>query len=140
MLKQVLTGSFLIIICSLTHLGATTISINIIKKIQSWSHKRRKIHLLIWLDVIVLLLILTSLLEATIWAGFYFGLDAIDQFEKALYFSIVTFTTLGYGDIVMNTNWRILASLEAASGIIFFGWSTAIVMGAIQNIYLHKRV
>ena len=53
-------------------------------------------------------------------------------------FSIVTFTTLGYGDIILSENWRILASMEAAAGIIFFGWSTAIVFMAIQNIYYDK--
>ena len=73
------------------------------------------------------------------WAGCYVWVGAVEQFEDALYFSIVTYTTLGYGDITLNPDWRFLSSLEAASGIIIFGWSTAIVIAAFQNIYFSKK-
>jgi len=139
MINQILIGSLLIVVISLIHLWATKISIHIIKRFKSSSAQKRRIRNFIWLDSIVLLLILTSILESTIWAGCYVWLDAFEQFEEALYFSIVTFTTLGYGDLTLDVNWRILASLQAASGIIIFGWSTAIVMGAIQNIILNKK-
>jgi hypothetical protein len=74
-----------------------------------------------------------------IWGGFYVWFGAIEQFEEAVYFSIVTYTTLGYGDITLNAEWRLLSSLEAASGIIYFGWSTAIVIAAFQNLYFSKK-
>ena len=78
---------------------------------------------------------LASLLEAVIWAISYLVLDAIQTVEEALYFSIVTFTTLGFGDITLSESWRLLASLQAANGIIIFGWSTAITMAAVQRLY-----
>lgn len=100
--------------------------------------RRQKLWNLIWLEVIVMIMVFAAFFECMIWAGWYTWTGAIDQFETAIYFSIVTFTTLGYGDITLGADWRILASMEAATGIIVFGWSTAIVFMAIQNIYFEK--
>jgi len=78
---------------------------------------------------------LVSVLEVLAWAATYLALNAIQGFEQALYFSTVTFTTLGYGDILLDERWRLLASFEATNGIIMFGWTTAIVVAAVQRIY-----
>jgi voltage-gated potassium channel Kch len=58
----------------------------------------------------------------------------VPGFERALYFSIVTYTTLGYGDIVLDENWRLLSSFQAANGIIIFGWTTAVIIVAIRTV------
>jgi len=57
------------------------------------------------------------------------------SFSEAVYFSLVTFTTLGYGDISLTSEWRLLSGLEAINGIMLIGWSTAIMFSLIQNIY-----
>ncbi|MCA4777964.1 ion channel [Empedobacter stercoris] len=48
-------------------------------------------------------------------AAFYFNLniDNLYSFQEALYFSFITFTTVGYGDVVIDSEWKILAGLEA---------------------------
>ena len=66
-------------------------------------------------------------------------MNAIQGFERALYFSMVTFTTLGYGDIVLHERWRLLASSEAANGVIMFSWTTAIVIAAVQRVYFSEE-
>ncbi len=91
-----------------------------------------------WTAIIVFILLMTSIIEAGVWALSYMLIHAIPVFENALYFSIVTFTTLGYGDITLSENWRLLASFEAAVGIIIFGWSTAIVMAVVQKLFFKK--
>jgi len=48
------------------------------------------------------------------------------------------FTTLGYGDVVLSDRWRLLSSLQAANGIIMFGWTTAIVLATVQRIHFNK--
>jgi hypothetical protein len=48
---------------------------------------------------------------------------------------MVTFTTLGYGDVVLTGQWRTLASIQAANGVIIFGWTTALIFYFIQQIY-----
>ena len=46
----------------------------------------------------------------------------------------MTLSTLGYGDIVLNTRWRLLASFEAANGLFLFGWSTALIFAVVQRL------
>lgn len=88
---------------------------------------------------IVLLMFLVSLMEVLVWASTYLALNAIQGFERSFYFSMVTFTTLGYGDIVLAEHWRLLGSFEAANGIIMFGWTTAIVIAAVQHCYFGEK-
>ena len=87
---------------------------------------------------VVILMFLASVLEVLVWAITYLALNAIQGLEKALYFSTVTFTTLGYGDIVLAEQWRLLASFEAANGIIMFGWSTAIIIAVVRHVYFDE--
>ena len=88
---------------------------------------------------VVILMFLASVLEVLVWAITYLALNAIEGFEKALYFSMVTYTTLGYGDVVLIERWRLLSSFEAANGIIMFGWTTAIVIAAVQRLYFKEK-
>ena len=82
---------------------------------------------------------LASVVETSVWAAAYLAVGAIQGIEAALYFSTVTFTTLGYGEIVLNEQWRLLASFAAANGIIMFGWSTAIVIAVVQHLYFKSE-
>jgi hypothetical protein len=120
------------------HATATNYVIHLVVTQTNANLKKHKYLKMFWISAIVLLMFLASIIEAVIWAISYLALDAIQTMEEALYFSIVTFTTLGFGDITLNESWRLLASLEAANGIIIFGWSTAIVMAALQKLYFNK--
>ena len=62
-------------------------------------------------------------------------IEELPDVETALYFSMVTFTSVGYGDIVLGDSWRILASIQGANGVIIFGWTTALIFHYIQRIY-----
>ena len=88
---------------------------------------------------VLLMMYLVAIMEVLIWGAAYLAFDAIDGFEKAIYFSAVTFTTLGYGDVVLDGSRRLLSSLEAINGIIMFGWSTAIVIAAVQSVYFRQE-
>lgn len=88
---------------------------------------------------LVLLLSFAALLEAGVWAAFYYAIGALPTFPDALYFSLVTFTTLGYGDIVLDQAWRVLSAFEAANGIILFGWTTAIIVAAVQRVFVKRE-
>jgi len=63
------------------------------------------------------------------------AVGAFPALEPAVYFSTVTYTTLGCGDLVVGTEWRILASTQAANGIIMFGWTTGIIIAGVQRLY-----
>ena len=78
--------------------------------------------------------ILIHLVEISIWALFYFWQGCLPDAESAFYFSGVTYTTVGYGDLVLPKPWRILAPLEALTAIIMFGLSTGLFFAVVNRL------
>ena len=91
------------------------------------------------LAAVMLIVTIGSLLQVAIWAGLFLLLGEFDQPEKALYYSAVNFSTLGYGDIVMTERWRLLGPLEAMNGILMFGVSTAVMTAAVNYVIRQNR-
>jgi len=137
MWENIYTGLILLLLSIIIHAIATRFIVFIIKRKSKLTHKIYSIRT-IWLSVYITLLLVASIFESLIWALTYLYKGTFSQLTDALYFSIVTFTTLGYGDIVLNEHWRLLASIQAAGGIIIFGWSTAIIVAVVQNYYFKK--
>lgn len=71
-----------------------------------------------------------ALHTSEIWsyAALYRVLGELTTFEEALYFSTVTFVGLGYGDVTLSVDWRVLSAIEAANGVILIAWSTAFLL------------
>jgi hypothetical protein len=84
---------------------------------------------------IVFTMSFAAYVEAGIWALFYWHDGALATFDDAIYFSLVTFTTLGYGDITLSPEWRVVGAFQAANGIILFGWTTAIIVTVGQRVF-----
>ena len=77
-------------------------------------------------------------LQVTIWAIAYIMMlpaGELQTMEEAIYFSFVTFTTLGYGDITLSEGWRILSGMEALNGILLVGWTTALLFAVVQRTW-----
>ncbi len=135
MLRQVLLGSSLLVVTSVVHSVVTVFFIRTLPLLGADHVLVRTLAARIGLVAgLAVILFLTTLVEATIWASSYLAVGAFDSFEPALYFSMVTFTTLGYGDIVLNEAWRLMASFQAGIGVIMFGWTTALIIALIQRI------
>ena len=71
--------------------------------------------------------------QVGLWAGFLVWLGALQSYDDAFYFSLVTFATLGYGDIVLAPGYRIFGALGATCGSLMLGWSTALIFAAISR-------
>ena len=84
---------------------------------------------------VVISLLLLHLLEASSWAALFWLAKALPDAETAIYFSLTSYTTVGYGDVVLPPDWRLLGPIEAATGILMFGWSTGVMVSAITRIY-----
>ena len=133
---NILFGCIMIIITTIIHSAMTRLAIYLNEsKSISWVAIQKN-HIPVWLSVIVLLIFCATIIESVIWTMCYLYTGAIGSLEEALYFSLVTFTTLGYGDIVLSDNWRLLSSIQAVNGIIIFGWSTAILMTTVQRLHV----
>ena len=74
--------------------------------------------------------------EIWLYAALYRGLGELRTFEQALYFSTVTFVSLGYGDIVLSPYWRVLSAIQAANGVILIAWSTAFLLSTTNRLRL----
>jgi hypothetical protein len=88
---------------------------------------------------VVLWFFLSICVQCWAWAALFLWLGALGSVEEALYFATVTFTTLGYGDIVLGRDWRLLGAFAATNGTIIIGWTTAMVFLAVQQIYGDPR-
>jgi len=140
MLQNILIAALLMVITTAIHAGFMFLSLQ--PPLHPMFIKRRlppKLFHVLQLSRVVLIMFLASVVEVVLWAFTYLKLGAIEGFEDAVYFSMVTFTTLGYGDIVLHQGWRLLASFEAINGIIMGGWTTAIVMWAVTRVYFAEH-
>lgn len=88
---------------------------------------------LLVLNTVLLLLVLGNLGQVAIWALLFRWLGEFSSFDQAFYHSAVNFSTLGYGDIVMSDEHKLLGPLEAINGVLMIGVSTAMFMAAIQD-------
>ena len=134
---NIIIAACMMVVTTTIHAGGMLLVMQMFGSHKSYSNKRLT-HISV-VSGVVILMFLASVLEVLVWAITYLALNAIQGLEKALYFSMVTFTTLGYGEIVLDEQWRLLASFEAANGIIMFGWTTAIVIAAVQRIYFGPK-
>ena len=88
---------------------------------------------------VMFLLLLGNLAQIGIWALMFIFLGEFEVFGEAFYHSMVNFSTLGYGDIVMSEEHRILGPLEAVNGVLMIGASTAVLMAAMQDMLKRAR-
>lgn len=84
--------------------------------------------------------ILFHLIEITVWALFYCWTGAMADLQSALYFSCVTYTTVGYGDLVLPEKWRLVGGVEALTGILMCGWSTGFFFTVVGLMMAERRM
>lgn len=73
-------------------------------------------------------------IEVWVYALAYLAIGALGDLETALYFSTTSFTTIGYGDVVLDRKWRLVAAIEGANGLLLFGWSTAFLIAVTRRV------
>ncbi len=79
-------------------------------------------------------LLVIHLIEISVWALFYFLDNRLPDAESAFYFSGVTYTTTGYGELVLSRPWRLLAPVEAMTGILMCGLSTGFFFAVVSKV------
>ena len=139
MLIQIAFGAGMIVVTTLIQGVFTMLGIEALHDHLARYHTKSLVRATLKLAAFVLWLFLAMVLEVWTWAILYLALGAIGPIEKAVYFSTVTFTTLGFGDITLGEEWRLLSSFEAANGLLMFGWSTALVFAVVQWVYRGGR-
>ena len=136
---QIASGLGIMVLTIIIHSVFMVIGVKVIRwRVSRYGSVEREVGRAVLFAVLVSWLFLAIALEALLWALFYLAnpfITALPDLETAFYFSMVTFTTLGYGDVLLTGQWRTLASIQAANGVIIFGWTTAQIFYYIQRLY-----
>jgi hypothetical protein len=133
MLSQLLIAWGLMAACVVIHAIGLTAELRWLRRHASavqrfWPATWRFIRVAGWI-------VLLHLTEITVWALFYVWRDAMPDMPSALYFSAVTYTTTGYGDVVLPQEWRLLGAIEALTGILMCGWSTGFFFAVVSRLF-----
>jgi hypothetical protein len=140
MAQQIVIGALLIIVTVVIHAFAMSAAFRIIRWAHAESWNLRAAWTLTSLTAaFVVMMFLATMLEALIWARTYIAVGAFETLEPAFYFSLVAFTTVGFGDVVLDPSWRVLSAIESANGVMMFGWTTALVFWFLQHLVKRSR-
>lgn len=83
-------------------------------------------------------LILIHLAEISVWGSFYYWQECMPDAESAFYFAGVTWTTVGYGDLVLPKPWRMLAPVEGLTGSLMSGLSAGLFFAVVSRIVMSR--
>ena len=139
MVKQLLLAFSLTCITVIIHAFGTVYFVLPIAGV--WNTKRDNIKVSAATMILMRLvggLLFLHVLEMTIWAGVFTIVGMLPDFETSLYFSLKSYTTVGYGDVLPAPEWRLVGPLEAAVGVLMLGWSTGFIVAAVQQIFANR--
>ncbi|GAC16354.1 ion channel [Aliiglaciecola lipolytica] len=129
MLIQLLLGSVIIILTIIVQVIILGVLSSFFVQVSLWQSKGYKIvKNAVVIVISVLWLVLGITINTWIWAFAFQFIGEFANLEEALYFAISSFTTLGYGDLILSKEWRIMGALSAVNGLIVFGLNTAFLV------------
>ena len=115
MVTRLLVAFTLMALCVTVHAGGVSLALRLVRRRppaqRFWGSTSLFIVLAIWI-------VLLHLIEIGVWAAAYVWSGAMPDLQSALYFSAVTYTTVGYGDLVLPVEWRLDGGVEALTGIL----------------------
>ena len=138
MVTNLLIGWFLMALCVMVHAVGLTGAFRRIQRSPALADPR------FWPPTWLLVriagwLILLHLVEISLWALVYAWRQAMPDLHAAFYFSAVTYTTTGYGDLVLPEAWRLVGGIEALTGILMCGWSTGFFFAVVNRMYSARQ-
>lgn len=140
MLPALLIGSLILIVNLLIQVSAVMATVRILLRLINSDRLPptigRDIRVM---SVVLMVLIFGHVLQFATWALLFMYLGEFSEFGTAFYHSIVNFTSLGYGDIVMSEKWRVLGGLEAANGILMFGLTTSTFVAVMGRLFARRK-
>lgn len=134
LLLQLSLATIMVALTILIHLVGLGLLLELLRAHGRQFRDRKPLPQAVLILTVVLGLFALHALEIWGYAALYSALRTLHDFEEALYFSTVTYTTIGYGDLTLPKPWRVLGAIEGANGIILLGWSTAFFFSVLQRI------
>jgi Ion channel len=139
MLLNLLLGSGLLLVSLLSYGMATVLIVYLVVRLIRTGYTGQEF----WKNVAVMMIVslvtaAAHLIQIALWAVAFLIVGEISTFEKALYFSAVNYTALGYGDIILSERWRLLGPLEAINGLLLFGLSTGVMFAVMSRLIANR--
>ncbi|NKB51419.1 MAG: two pore domain potassium channel family protein [Rhizobiaceae bacterium] len=132
---QILLGSIVLGICSMLHIVLLVAAIKLLRRMAP--HDRASRSLLHVIKLLVLgfgIVLFAHTLQVWIWALSFIALGTLPNISDAIYFSLVTYTTVGYGDVTVGGGFRVFGAMAAVTGLLNFGLSTAFLVGLFERM------
>ena len=140
MLNTISAAALIVSVCLLLHVAGILLMAEWLLRHREYLGQRAG-----WMRHTVLLILLFSgimflhIVETNLWAGFYYGRGLFNDYETSLYFSLTSYTTIGYGDVLLPQRWRLLGAIEGISGVLLCGISTAFIFAVLTAMLQMQR-
>ena len=139
-LTEISIALVIVFVCLALHVaGLLFIAEWLLQNRQHFERPRARIHFSMLMVILFSGIMLLHVAETAVWAVFYYSRELFQDFETSLYFSLVSYTTIGYGDVLLPRKWRLLGAIEGVSGVLVCGFSTAFIF-AVMNAMFKARM
>ena len=140
MVKELAFASLIVAVCVVIHTTGLVIFFDWLGKQRAMieQHSGMLSYALLLILVFAVIIVL-HLADTAIWAAFYYWRNLFADFETSFYFSLGSYTTIGYGDVLLPQRWRLLGGIEGVSGVLLCGLSTAFIF-AVVNVLFRIRI
>jgi hypothetical protein len=136
---QIFYGSLMLGLCLGIHLMLFVVTISLLKSMTNFLKTlMSKIYWTGLVAVAIVMIVLTHTIQVWIWALAFVLMSALPNINDAVYFALVTYTTLGYGDITIADDLRIFCSMAAVTGLLSFGLSAAFLVELLTRFMPKK--
>ncbi len=135
MLRVLVLAFGIVAVCVVIHIsGMVLLAEWLIERRALFERQTGMLRMALVLVVVFSVTVLLHLIEASLWAVFYSWWSLFPDFETSLYFSLTSYTTMGFGDVVLPQKWRLLGGLEGFSGVLLCGLSTAFIFVIVNEL------
>ena len=135
MIENIFVSVVIILICAVFQGVIVSILLNFLIYLDLKNLIRTSaLHITFIISLSLIILVSCNLVQIGLWASVFRAYGEFEDFSTAFYHSTVNFTTLGYGDIVLSPERRLLGAVEAMNGLLMFGLTTATIFAVLQNL------
>ncbi len=133
---QILLGTALLTFCALVHIGTLILAVPLIERLAKALHDASTLlRNAAMMSLAVFLVVLAHTIQVWAWAIVFHIIGPFEGFAANFYFSTVTYTTLGYGDLVLGEGLRVFGTFASVTGLLTFGISTALLIGLVVRLF-----
>ena len=135
MLKEFAVAAMIVSVCLLLHVtGLLFMADWLVDRREFLARKNAKIFYALLIIFLFIGIMFLHIVETSLWATYYYTRGHFSNFETSLYFSLTSYTTIGYGDVLLPQRWRLLGALEGVTGVLLCGISTAFIFAVMTAI------